>query len=128
MRNKTPSGWDGVCSKPGLIWTKAPGALSLGDFTALDAGSAHAQLLGSAIYQRLYGLQVHVPTAASNVVCVRNVIAKARTFAADVACLCHDTNSSFFSLCGAGTAVGARSQARTIGLPNLQYTSLHGEG
>jgi hypothetical protein len=82
-------------------------ALRFGDFTALDAGSAHAHPFWSAIYKGLHGLQVYIPAAASNVVCVRDVIAKARAFAADIACLCHVTNSSFFSLCGAGTAVGA---------------------
>jgi hypothetical protein len=119
---------DGVCFEaqisPGKSVLRFGDFSDFGDFAALDAGSAHAQLLGSAVYECLYGLQVHIPAAASNVVCVRNVIAKTRAFAADIACLCHDTNSSFFSLCGAGTAIGARSWARTIGLPNLQYTSL----
>jgi hypothetical protein len=89
---------------PGLAREKAPGVLrfgdfsAFGDFAALDACGAHTQLFGSSVYQSLYGLQVYVPAAARDVVRVRNVVAKARTFAADVASLCHVPNSSFFNV------------------------------
>jgi hypothetical protein len=64
-------------------------ALRLGDFAALDAVGADADTLGCAIDQGVNGLEIRAPAAPGYVVGVRDVIAKLRTFAANVAYLCH---------------------------------------
>jgi hypothetical protein len=78
--------------------------LCLGDLAALDAAGADPDPLGMAVYQSLYSLQVHAPTAAGDVVCVRDIIAKLRAFAANVAYLCHDFAPNFVVLRAARSA------------------------
>ena len=60
-----------------------------GDFAGFDAARADAEALGGAINERFDDLQVDVPAATGDVVGVRDVIAEARTFAANIASLCH---------------------------------------
>ena len=64
--------------------------LSFGYFSALDAAGANAKPACSAIDLGLDGAQIHAPTAAADVVSVRDVVAELRTFAADFTDLCHD--------------------------------------
>ncbi len=64
--------------------------LSFGDFAALDAACADAQLAGSAIYFGLDGAKVDAPLATGDVVRVRDIVTELRTFAADFTDLCHD--------------------------------------
>jgi len=68
-----------------LIWT----GLRLGDFAALDAVGADADALCRSVDERMDGLKIRAPTAPGYVVGVRDVIAKLRAFAANVAYLCH---------------------------------------
>ena len=70
--------------------SEAPPMLCLGDFAALDATGADPDPLGVPVDQRLHSLKIDAPAAAGHVVRVRDVIAKLRTFAANVAYLCHD--------------------------------------
>ncbi len=63
----------------------------LDDFARLDAAGADANTLIAA--SRQLGLdraKIDVPTPARNVVRVRDVVSELRTFAADIADLCHD--------------------------------------
>lgn len=90
-RNKNPPSEGGVGSemksrRKSLLCLD----LCLGDFAALDATGADAQLFGLAVYQRLDCLQIHVPGPPRDVVGVRDIIAKPRAFPADIAYLCHD--------------------------------------
>jgi hypothetical protein len=64
--------------------------LGFDDLAALDAAGADTQLLCSTVDLCLYRAQVHVPAAAGNVVCVRDVITELRALAADFTDLCHD--------------------------------------
>jgi hypothetical protein len=77
------------------------GLLRLGDLAAFDAAGADPDALRCAIDQSLNRLQIHIPTATGDVVCVRDVVAELRPFAADIACLCHDVNSRILN--GNGT-------------------------
>src|ERR1700733_12478556 len=72
-------------------------SLGLGDFAALDAVGADADALGGSVDEGVDGLQVGVPPTPGYVVRVRDVIAELRTFAANVAYLCHGSNSRIFS-------------------------------
>ena len=65
--------------------------LGLSDLAALDAVGAHADALGAAIDLGVYSLQIRAPAPAGHIVGVRDVIAKLRPFAANVAYLCHDS-------------------------------------
>ena len=104
------------------------GDLSLGDLATLDAAGADADALGGAIHEGLHSLQIHVPTAPRNVVCVRDVVTELRAFAANIAYLCHDFRSKLVVIraagcaatrdsdhlrfaCPAGRAIGARVDA-----------------
>ena len=73
--------------------------LGLGDFSALDATGADANALGGAVYKGLDRLQVDVPAAPRDVVRVRDVVSEARTFAANVAYLCHDYSPNYGVSC-----------------------------
>ena len=141
--NKTPRG-DGVLVEKISMGRR----LCLGDFAALDATGADADALGIAVDEGLDGLQVHVPAAAGNVVRVRNVIAELRTFAANVAYLCHGFApnpvycltlgiscrrvrfagviftrlASPFCIFRDGTSSGRMNTTQPLGFPNLQYT------
>jgi len=114
-------------SKPGcpILTARFSGRLEwelrLCDFSALDAARAHAQPLGRAIHQHLHRLQIHVPPAARQIVRMRNVIAEARPFTADIANLCHrpTPNLSVFS-----GGRGAYSQARHHLAESSVYQSL----
>ena len=68
----------------------ARGRLRLGDFAALDAVGADADALAGTFHDGVDGLQIRAPAAPGYVVGVRDVIAKLRAFAANVAYLCHD--------------------------------------
>jgi hypothetical protein len=70
--------------------------LGLGYFAALDAVGANANALGCPVDQSMDGLEVWIPATPGYVVCVRDVIAELRTFAANVAYLCHGSNSRIF--------------------------------
>ena len=85
--NKTPPAQRGIESIP-RMWPNRK-ELCLRNLAGLDAAGAHADPLGSAVDQCLDGLQVNVPAAFRYIVCVRDVVAKLRTFAANVAYLCH---------------------------------------
>ena len=90
--NKTPPE-DGVWVGPRIQVEEPPiraaKRLRLGDFAALYAAGAYANALCRAIDQGLHRLQVHVPAPTRHVVRVRDVIAKLRAFAANIAYLCH---------------------------------------
>jgi len=64
--------------------------LSFGYFSALDTACADAKLACSATNLGLDRAQIHAPTAAADVVRVRDVVAELRTLAADFTDLCHD--------------------------------------
>jgi len=66
---------------------------------ALDAVSANANALGSAVDQGANSLQIDAPTTPSDVVGVRNVVTKLRAFAAYVAYLCHCADSKILKGC-----------------------------
>jgi hypothetical protein len=100
--------------------------LRLRDFSALDAACADAQPLRSAVHYCLDCLQVHVPASTGDVVRVRDVIAEARPFAADVASLCHDPTPDIPMISGAGKASETHSASGAVTMPNLQYTSAGG--
>ena len=100
--------------------------LRLGDFSTLDAACADAQPLRRSVHHCLHRLQVHVPTPAGDVVRVRDVIAKARPFAADVASLCHRPTPDIPMISGAGKASETHSASGAVTMPNLQYTSVGG--
>jgi hypothetical protein len=74
----------------------AKAMLGLGDFAALDAVGADADALGGSVDQGVDSLQVWVPATPGYVVRVRDVIAELRAFAANVAYLCHGSNSRIF--------------------------------
>ena len=63
--------------------------LRLLNFAALDAAGAHANPLRRTVHERLYRLQIHIPTTLGHVVRVRNVVSKLRPFAANITYLCH---------------------------------------
>lgn len=63
--------------------------LSLRDLAALNATGANSDPLCRSIHQGLDGLKVHIPASTRHVVGVRNVITELRTFAANIAYLCH---------------------------------------
>ena len=105
--------WDGpgdppkaANSKP-LIRAQNRGAglsgkcLGLGDLAALDAVGAHAEALACAVNQCVDGLKIRAPAAPGYVVGVGDVIAKLRTFAANVAYLCHCLTPNSSSGCPA---------------------------
>ena len=73
--------------------------LCLGDFAALDAAGADANALGGAVYEGFNRLQVDVPATPGDVVRVRDVVSEARTFAANVAYLCHDYSPNYGVSC-----------------------------
>ncbi len=64
---------------------------SFDDLAGLDAAGANADALRAAFHLGLDRAQVHVPPAAGNVMRVGDVISELRTFAADMANLCHDS-------------------------------------
>src|ERR1035437_3784451 len=118
--------------------------LCLSDFTTLDAAGAYADALCRAIDQGLHRLQVHVPAPTRYVVRVRDVIAKLRAFAANVAYLCHCSTPNlvcivlpqplsgvqsatpspahFYLNPGPDRLSGRTKTPHPYGLPNLQYT------
>src|SRR6202020_1552518 len=100
--------------------------LGLGDFSALDAARADAQPLRRSVHHCLHSLQVHVPAPTGDVVRVRDVIAKARPFAADVASLCHGPTPDIPMISAAGKASETHSASGAVTMPNLQYTSAGG--
>ena len=63
--------------------------LSFSYLAAFDAVGADANTFGSAFNDRMHGLKIWAPAAASYVVRVRDVVAELRAFAANVAYLCH---------------------------------------
>jgi hypothetical protein len=65
--------------------TEPPLAGGLGDLARLDAGRADVETLRRPGHDRVNGLDVGVPTAAGAAVRVRDVVAEARPFTADVA-------------------------------------------
>lgn len=66
---------------------------SFDDLAGLQAGGADADALVGAIHAGAHRTQVHVPAAAAHVVSVADLISKLRAFAADVANLCHLSDS-----------------------------------
>jgi hypothetical protein len=100
--------------------------LRLGDFAALDAACANAQSLGRSVHNRFHCLQVHVPAPPGNVVRVRDVIAKTRPFAADIASLCHGPTPDIPMISGSGKASETHSASGAATMPNLQYSSVGG--
>ena len=65
-------------------------SLRLDDLAGLDAACADADALGAARDFGLHRTQIDIPAAAADVVGVRNIVSELRTFAADLANLCHD--------------------------------------
>ena len=55
------------------------------DFSGLEAGSADVLALGVAINEGADSLDIGVPTATGTTVRVRDIVAKARAFATDIA-------------------------------------------
>jgi hypothetical protein len=90
--------------------------LRLGDLSALDAAGANPDPLGCAVHERLDSLQIHVPAATRHVVRVRDVIAKLRPFAANIAYLCHDFTPISFRFCRDRLSTSATSIALSRGL------------
>src|ERR1700734_3386293 len=112
LHNKTPSRWTGFFNRKPK--DRSEERLRLRDFARLDAARTNTQPLGSAVDHRLDCLQIHVPAAARDVVRVRNVVAVARPFAADVASLCHGSTPDSSINCGAGTSgLGAFSRLQS---------------
>ena len=64
--------------------------LSLNNFTAAQAGCAHADPLARTLHFGVHRAQIDVPAPLGHVVGVADVISKLRPFAADFAYLCHD--------------------------------------
>ena len=72
--------------------TKRSGTLSgFGYFAGLDTAGTNLDALGAALGQlHADGLQIWIKTPRRSIVCVRDIISKLRTFAADFATFCHD--------------------------------------
>jgi hypothetical protein len=68
-------------------------ALSLGDFSAPQAGSADAHLLAAGAGLGADRAQVYIPATAPHVMGVANDISKLRSLAADLAYLSHNYSS-----------------------------------
>jgi hypothetical protein len=64
--------------------------LGFDDFAGLDAAGADADALAAAVGLGFDGLEVYVPAATGGVVCVRDVVAELRAFAAEITFVCHD--------------------------------------
>jgi hypothetical protein len=64
--------------------------LGLYDLAGLDAAGADADALAGASDTRLHWAQVDVPTPASGVICVGDVVSELRPFAAEITLGCHD--------------------------------------
>jgi hypothetical protein len=92
LRNsKTPPVWRGQAGKAEFLRY-----LGLGDFAALDAVGADAEALAGTVDEGVDGLEIGIPATPGYVVRVRDVVAEARAFAANVANLCHDEDSKLF--------------------------------
>ena len=61
----------------------------LNDLTGLQAAAANPQPFRPAPNLGLHRVQIHIPAAPGDVVRVRDVVPKLRTFAANIANLCH---------------------------------------
>ena len=61
------------------------------DFARFDTGGADFHAPVTALRQlNAYGLQIGIENARRSIVCVRDVIAKLRAFAANFTTFCHD--------------------------------------
>lgn len=72
--------------------------LGFDDLAGFDAAGADAHAFAAAFDLGLDRLEVWVPTAASGVVCVGDIVAELRAFAAELAFLCHDGTPIFSGL------------------------------
>jgi len=70
-------------------------SLRLDDLAGLDAAGADADALSAALDFGLHRTEVNVPAPAADVVRVRDIVSELRTFAADLANLCHDVTPCF---------------------------------
>ena len=102
----------------------------LGDFAALDAIGADADALGGSVDESVNGLEVWVPATPGYVVRVRDVVAELRTFAANVAYLCHGSNSRIFlqSVIRAVLSGGTGEAVRTTLHPSLDARASYALG
>jgi hypothetical protein len=73
--------------EPCVLWGLA---LRFDDFAAAQAGSTHADALGSALHLGVHRTQIDVPPPLGDIVGVADVISKLRPLAAYFANLCHD--------------------------------------
>jgi hypothetical protein len=123
-----------------FAWLRArkPLPLGFGDLAALDAACADANALRGTVDEGFDGLKIHIPAAPRDVVRVRDVVAKLRTFTANITYLCHyiapnlsgfvlpePLLSDFRPLLGLLAPVrplGAQKDTQPLGLPNLKYT------
>jgi hypothetical protein len=64
--------------------------LGFDDFAGLDAAGADADALAAAVGFGFDGLEIYIPAATGGVVCVRDVVAELRAFAAEITFVCHD--------------------------------------
>ena len=64
--------------------------LAFDDLARLDASAAYADALGRARNRCLHRVKVHVPAPPRGVVCVGDVVAELRAFAAEITFGCHD--------------------------------------
>jgi hypothetical protein len=64
------------------------------DFAGADTGCADAQPLAGAVDERANGLQVHVPTTFSDIMCVADAVAELGTAATNFANFRHKTEIS----------------------------------
>src|SRR6478672_5141068 len=91
------------------------------DLAGLKAGGADANALVGAVHAGAHGAQVHVPAAAAHVVSVADFVSKLRTFAADVANLCHLIDSRYLTQKGhraSGRVVKGKFYRKIEGLAN----------
>lgn len=60
------------------------------NFSALDTASANFDALAGAVDQRAHALQIRIEAAARPVICVGNIVAELRAFAAKFTTISHN--------------------------------------